>query len=421
MSERNLWQTTCAEAVEAPVLSGESTADLVVVGAGFTGCSAALTAAEAGARVVVIEAETVGHGGSGRNVGLVNAGLWLPPDAVCETLGEAAGARLNSALAGAPDMVFDRIAAHGIACEPARGGTLHCAHSAAGFEDLRERHRQQVARDAPVRLMDGREACDYSGVAGIHGALHDARAGTIQPLAYAKGLARAAQSGGARVFERSRVTGLRPEGTGWRVETDAGAVRAPRLLMATNAYHQPCAGARLPSLTPVHFFQLATAPLGHNQAARLLPGGEGCWDTGKVMSAFRKDAAGRLIFGAMGLPDALGLHRSWARRAFARRFPELADQPFEHFWAGRIAMTGDHLPRIMRMGPGGYAVFGYSGRGIGPGTLFGDAVARALLEDDEAGLPVAPVDDHREWLTWARGPFFETAARLVHAVSARLL
>ena len=379
MRESNLWQASCAETLDAPALGGTVAADLVVVGAGFTGCSAALVAAEAGARVVVIEAETVGHGGSGRNVGLVNAGLWMPPDAVCDTLGDAAGARLNTALAGAPDMVFDRIAAHDIACEPVRGGTLHCAHSPAGFAELRERHRQQAARGAPVRLLDADAARARSGVAGIHGALHDARAGTIQPLAYAKGLARAARDAGARLFERSPVTAITRAGGDWRVQTAAGAATAPRLLMATNAYHQPCDGARMPALTPVHFFQLATAPLGHNRGARILAGGEGCWDTGKVMTAFRKDASGRLIFGAMGRPDALGLHRSWARRAFARRFPAVADQPFEHFWAGRIAMTGDHLPRIMRMGPGGYAVFGYSGRGIGPGTLFGDAVARALL------------------------------------------
>ncbi|MTJ04414.1 MAG: FAD-binding oxidoreductase [Sediminimonas qiaohouensis] len=417
---QNLWQTTCAEPFEAPALAEDIAADLIVIGGGFTGCSAALTAAQSGMSVVLIEAETVGHGGSGRNVGLVNAGLWLPPDAVCDELGQEAGTRLNTALAKGPDTVFDLIEEHGIECEPVRGGTLHCAHAPGGFSELQERHRQQAERGAPVRLLDGEEARSHSGITGIHGALHDARAGTIQPLAYAKGLARAAQEAGARVFENTRAMRIARDADQWRVEAAGGTLTAPRLLVATNAYHQPFEGAELPTLTPVNFFQLATAPLGHNQAARILPGGEGCWDTGKVMSAFRTDRAGRVIFGAMGLPDALGLHEAWARRAFSRRFPDVAEHPFEHFWSGRIAMTSDHLPKIMRIGQGGYAIFGYSGRGIGPGTLFGDAIARALMSGDEGGLPIAPVNSHKERLTWAKGPFFEVAARLIHGVSARL-
>jgi glycine/D-amino acid oxidase-like deaminating enzyme len=419
-ADRNLWQDSAKEAFEADVFTGETSVDLCILGGGFTGCSAALTAAQAGATVLLLEAETVGHGGSGRNVGLVNAGLWLPPQAVCDALGQAQGTRLNTALAAAPQRVYDLIEAHDIACEPVRHGTLHCAHSSTGFKDLEMRFAQQKALGAPVTLLDAAAARLRTGSDKVHGALHDARAGTIQPLAYARGLARAAAQQGARIYERSLVKTIARQGAEWIIFTPQGTIKANKILVATNAYHQPVKGADVPVTTPVHYFQLATAPLGHNIATQVLPGGEGCWDTGTVMTSFRKDEAGRVILGAMGNPDALGLHEAWARRALQRLFPQVGDVPFEHFWSGKIAMTFDHIPKVMRLGDAGYAVFGYSGRGIGPGTVIGAAAAQALLSEDEGHLPLEAVDGYAEAFTGAKGQFYELAARLVHAGAARL-
>lgn len=421
-AERNLWQDSAKEAFEANVFTGEISVDLCILGGGFTGCSAALTAASEGASVILLEAQTIGHGGSGRNVGLVNAGLWLPPRAVCEALGEAQGQRLTTALAAAPGQVFDLIEQYDIACEPVRAGTLHCAHSVNGFKDLQGRFDQQKALGAPVTLLDAAAARARTGSDKVHGALHDARAGTIQPLAYARGLARVAVQNGARLYENSPVTEVRWLNGEWLIKTPQGSVTAYKILIATNAYHQPVKGTDVPATTPVHYFQLATAPLGHNIASQVLPGGEGCWDTGTIMTSFRKDQAGRVILGGMGHPDALGLHESWARRALARLFPQVGEMPFEHFWSGRIAMTSDHIPKVMRLGAdqSGYAVFGYSGRGIGPGTVIGAAAARALLQGDETQLPLDAVDGYSEAFTGAKGQFYELAARLVHASGARL-
>lgn len=416
----NLWQDSCAEAVQAVTLSGDHSADLVVIGGGFTGCAAALEAVQAGARVIVLEAEVVGHGGSGRNVGLVNAGLWLPPDQVEQVMGQKPGARLNAALADGPGQVFDLVERFDIRCEATRAGTLHCAHAPKGMDDLRDRHQQQVARDAPVSLLEAGAARDRLGSDRIHGALHDARAGTVQPMGYVRGLARAAAGLGAVVAEGAPVTAIRRDGTGWQVDFNGGQVRAGALLLATNAYHQPAKGAQLPPLTPVHFFQLATAPLSSNVAGSILPQGEGAWDTGLVMTSYRKDAAGRLILGAMGRPDAVGLHRAWARRAMARLFPQVGDADLTHFWSGRIGMSADKIPKVLRIAPGGLAVFGYSGRGIAPGTVLGRACARALLSGDESGLPLDPVDRHDESWTALRGLYYETGARLVHGLGARL-
>ncbi|SMO51430.1 Glycine/D-amino acid oxidase [Thalassovita litoralis] len=415
---KNLWSDTCAEDFHAAPLSGEISADLVIIGGGFTGCSAALQAAGQGAKVVLLEAETIGYGGSGRNVGLANAGLWLPPDQVMAQMGQQAGIRLNAVLAEGPDRVYRLIERHDIQCEPVRNGTLHCAHSAAGMVDLQDRYQQQAVRKAPVRLLDIKDVLQAIGSKWFHGALRDQRAGTVQPLGYVKGLARAAAEQGAVIHEHSAVTGASHD-RDWTITTTQGTVRAPALLVATNAYSKKFKGLQATPTTPVHFFQLATNPLPDRILADILPNNEGCWDTGLVMTSFRKDQAGRFILGAMGLPDALGIHRSWATRALARLFPQLAGQAFSHFWSGRIGMTTDHIPKIQNLGPNAYGVFGYSGRGISPGTVFGAACATALLSQNETDLPVAPIRGHQERLCTAKGLYYETGARLIHALAMR--
>jgi len=413
----SLWAESTAERVSAQRLRGDDTADLAIIGGGFTGCSAALEASGQGADVALIEAQTIGYGGSGRNVGLVNAGLWLPPDDVCKILGPEAGEHLNRALAEAPGAVFDIINQYDIACEPKRQGTLHLAHAPSAMAQLESRYAQMEARGAPVTLLDENEAQARTGTRQVHGALHDARAGTIQPLAYAQGLARAAQGQGARIYENTPALSAAQHGGQWVIRTASGKLRAKRLLVATNAYHEGIQNLTIPSTSRVNFFQLATEPLGDNIAKDILPGGEGCWDTGLIMSSLRRDNAGRIILGGMG--DDTGVQANWARRKLTKLFPELSAVEVTHAWAGRIAMTFDHLPRILNIGSNGLAVFGYSGRGIAPGTLFGASTARALLSGDHRGLPIAPVDYHRERLTGMKSAIFEAGARLRHMIEGR--
>jgi len=418
-NSNGLWALSAAESFSAEPLGENLTVDLAIVGGGFTGTSAALTAAMAGAKVCVLEANRIGHGGSGRNVGLVNAGLWLPPDVIAAQMGAEAGERLSAILAAAPDLVFERIARHDIACEPVRSGTLHCAHSSSGLRDLQNRHSQLAARGAPVSLLDADETLRRTGTAAFGGALFDPRAGTIQPLAYNRGLARAARSAGAIIHEATPVQRFAHDGEAWTLSTPGGTVRAKALILATNAYHQPTEGVGRPPHLNVQFFQAATAP---GLAGKVLPGGEGLWDTAPVMTSLRTDAAGRIIIGAMGALDhpGAGLHLGWANRKLARLYPELAGTPFESLWFGRIAMTPSHVPEILRLGPRGFAVHGYSGRGIAPGTLFGMHLAEVALGRSEENLPVAAVEPHALTAPKLRSAFFETGATLIHAVSARI-
>ncbi|MFG6511481.1 MULTISPECIES: NAD(P)/FAD-dependent oxidoreductase [unclassified Sulfitobacter] len=424
MSKRgNLWAHTNSEGIESQRLSSNKEADLIVIGAGFTGCSAALEAARSGSSVVVLEAETVSHGGSGRNVGLVNAGLWLPPDDVVAIMGESAGTRLIEALGKGPDTVFSLVKEFGIACEAVQNGTLHLAHAPSGLEELRERYRQGNRFGAPLQLLDRDETIRRTGSNQFHGALLDSRAGTVQPRAYCSGLARAAIGLGAQIYQQSPVTRVERKNGSWCVHANGHTVTAPRLLLATNAYHQLAEGAYAPEYVVVSYSQFATAPLTQAQRSRILPGREGCWDTALVMSSIRTDERGRLIVGGMGNVDgpAASIHANWARRKLRRLYPDLGELPFEHQWQGKIAMTKDHIPKVVEFGPSAYAVFGYSGRGISPGTVIGAAAAKALLDAGPEVLPLPVIKKYSERFKKVMGAYYEFGVSLTHATRPGLL
>lgn len=420
-TKTNLWRESSSVTVAAPPLAEDAAVDLAVIGGGYTGLSAALHAAALGAKVAVFEAESFGHGGSGRNVGLVNAGLWLPPEDVVRQMGEVAGRRLMAALAKGPATVWDIVAREGIDCEATPNGTLHLAHAPAGRADLAERFRQGKAMGWPVELLDRAETVRRTGSSAFHAALFDPRAGTIQPLSYARGLAIAAVAKGARLYEKSAVSHARHDGDCWRLVVNGHAVRAKHLLLATNAYFGGVDLGFRPEIVAVSYFQFATRPMPAPLRDTILAGGEGCWDTAMVMSSFRVDRAGRMILGAIGNLEGPGgaLHAAWARRKLAQVYPQLAGLAFEHGWRGRIAMTSDHIPKIVAFGPDALACFGYSGRGICPGTVFGRDAALALLEGKPDALPVAPVAAHREAFVAAREAYYEAGAALTHAVMAR--
>ena len=413
-----LWRTSARQAFETSPLNRDLDVDLAIVGGGFTGAAAALEAAGRGASVCLLEAEIIGHGGSGRNVGLVNAGLWLPPDTVMAQMGETAGRRLIDVLADGPRRVFSLIEREGIDCEATRNGTLHLAHSAKGLKDIEERRRQGNRDGAPLQLLDAEEAARRTGTSAYHGALLDPRAGTIQPFAYCRGLAQAAQRKGAMIHDRSPVTAIKRLDDMWIVEANGQRVRARSLLVATNAYQLGIEMPFKPEFTAMSYCQFATEPMPDTARRDILPDGEGCWDTALVMSSFRVDHDGRLIVGGVGNSDGPGaaIHHAWARRMLRRLFPAIGDLKFEHAWRGRIAMTADHIPKIVAFGPDAYACFGYSGRGIAPGTVFGTQAAIALLTGTPENLPLAPVEHYSEQFTSVKSAYYEFGASLAHAI-----
>ncbi len=412
----NLWNDTTPGAPETHPLDGELRTDVAIVGAGFTGLSAALHLAQANVRVALLEAESIGHGGSGRNVGLVNAGLWLPPDEIIKRVGARAGERINRILGGAPELVFSLIDDHAINCEALRNGTLHLAHSTAGLKDLDRRLEQLARLGAPVDLLDASKTAELVGSERFFGALHDRRAGTIQPLAYAHGLAHAAHQYGAQLFTQSTVRSLSQRQTVWELNTDRGRVIADAVILATNAYSDSLWPGLSKTFVPVNFFQFASQPLATRILKTVLPQRHGTWDTQTVMRAIRRDKAGRLIVGSIGSLRQINqsMLRDWASKTCRDVFPQLPPLEWQYAWAGRIAFTPDHIPRIHKLGTNLIGCMGYNGRGIGPGTVTGKTLAEAIRGVPEAELPFPTASPKPIPLKRTRRAIYEYGADLVH-------
>lgn len=418
-----LWEQTAPAAPATAKLAGDLDVDVAVIGGGFTGISAALHLAQAGTQVGVIEAAEIGFGGAGRNVGLVNAGMWVMPEVLLRTLPAPYGNRLLSLLGDAPKLVFDIVRDHGILCEAVHAGTLHCAHGQSGFDEITIRARQWQARGADVELLDADRAAALLGTRKYAGALLDRRAGTIQPLAYVRGLATAAQQAGAKLFTQSPVTAIERKGDRWLIRAADGQVTADWVILSTDAYGSGPGDPARREQVPLPYFNFATRPLSVDMRATILPGGQGAWDTQMVMNSFRMDQAGRLVFGSIGALRGSGaaIHRAWAKRALRKLFPGLGSVEFEAEWYGTIGMTADNLPRFHSYGPRMIGFSGYNGRGIAPGTVFGRVLAsyvRGETGEADLPLPVTPVE-----ITPFRLPrqiLYEAGAQAAHLVADRI-
>ncbi|WP_447762130.1 NAD(P)/FAD-dependent oxidoreductase [Sphingopyxis panaciterrae] len=423
MRDHGLWAASAPTAPATSALAADLTADAVIVGGGYTGCSTALHLAELGRSAIILEAGEIGFGGSGRNVGLVNAGLWTMPGDLLAAAGALHGERLLEQLGRAPKLVFDIVARHGIACEAEHRGTLHCAVGRSGLREIGERHRQWSERGADVELLDADAASKLIGSKAYSGALLDRRAGTIQPLAYARGLAAAAIRSGAEIFTRSAATGLYEKGPSWTVATSGGSVTAPWVIVATDAYSSGIWTAIRREQVMLPYFNLATRPLPPDVLKTILPGRRGAWNTSRILSSFRLDAAGRLVFGSVGALRGPGrsIHAHWGERELARLFPQLGTIEFEHAWYGQIGMTDDALPRLHSPAPNIVSISGFNGRGIAPGTSFGRDLARLVAGEIGADELPLPMTAAREAPYHAlRGAFYEAGAALAHLAGSRI-
>ena len=418
-----LWEKTAPPAPTTAVLEEAQSADVVIIGAGYTGLSCALHLAEAGSRVIVLEAKEIGFGGAGRNVGLINAGMWVMPDDLPGELGPVYGERLLELLGNGPSVVMELIERHQIACELERQGTLHCAVGHAGLKEIEARAEQWQRRGAPVEILDATETEGKIGTTAYRGALMDRRAGTLQPLAYVRGLAAAAIGAGATICTMSPVTGYDRTATGWRVTTPSGTVEADWIVVATDAYsHGPFAEVRQEQVH-LPYFNLATAPLGDNLRKSILHERQGCWDTKEILSSFRMDHAGRLVFGSVGALRGTGhaVHTAWARRALRSIFPQLGEVAFESEWYGQIGMTTNALPRFHRFADNIIGFSGYNGRGIAPGTVFGKTIARHILgqiAEDELPLPLT--DPKEPPFRSLKEAWYEAGSQIAHLAGARI-
>lgn len=392
-----LWAATAAPSVPTPALADDLEIDFCVIGAGYAGLSTALHLAEQGAQVVVLEAREPGWGGSGRNGGQVIPGLKYDPDDMIATYGEVKGQKLLHFAATTADKVFDLIARYKMDVPHVREGWIQAAHSDEGLTLAKKRVTQWSKHGVAARLLSKEETADRIGTTSYEGGWLDPRGGAIQPLSYARGLARAAISKGARIHGQSPVTDIAREGDRYRVTTKQGkTVRAKKVIMCTNAY----AGDLVPGLrqtfVDVNSFQVATAPLSDNIRKTILPYGQVSSDTRKLLMYFRLDHSGRLLMGGRGPFREPNSDDDWAHlvRVVTKMFPQVKDVPIEYRWGGRVALTQDFLPHIHEPEPGFIIDIGCLGRGVGLQTAMGEALASYAMTGNADALPfpIRPID-----------------------------
>jgi glycine/D-amino acid oxidase-like deaminating enzyme len=394
----------------APVthsLDGTHRTAAAIVGAGFTGLSAALHLAERGIASLVLEAKEIGWGASGRNFGQVVPYFKHDQDHVLRHFGAETGERLIAAASGAPDLVFGLIARHGIACTPVRNGLVFAAHSRAARESLARRTAFWQRRGAPVEMHDGQDAAAVIGSRFYAACSIDRRGGTINPLAYVRGLAAAALKAGARIATQTPVTALQRIGSEWHLATPSGGVVADSVVLATNAYTERRLWPGLrQSIVPMRSYQLASRPLSQNVRRSILPKYQPLTDTRPLVSGLRMHLDGRLQASADG-PAFYGGGAAFVGKLnhrLASIFPQIDALDWEYRWNGWIAMTLDRYPHLHALAPGLWAGLGYSGRGIALATLMGREIASRIAGTAEQDLALTVTPLKPRWVTRAARP-----------------
>nr|WP_255599925.1 FAD-binding oxidoreductase [Afifella sp. IM 167] len=364
-------------------------ADVVIVGGGFCGLSAALHLAEKGREVVLLEARFPGWGASGRNGGQIVPGFRCDPDEVLEAFGPERGELLVRAAGEAPSLVFSLVERHDIDCDLRRTGWIHAGAGVAGLAKTRQRAAQWQRRGAPIELLDETTFRERTGAEGYAGGYLDRRGGRLNPVAYLQGLVRAAEAAGARIFSETPVQRVSASGRGWEAASANGSVTAPRLLLCTNAYSDRLWPRLRRSIVPVESTVIATAPIPPSLRPTILPEGQPVADTRRLISWFCVDGSGRLVLGGRNYRKLLS-GGTWALDQRLRTiFPSLAEVPITHRWSGKVAITLDHLPHIHEPEPGVLAALGFNGRGVAMSTLLGRTLAARILGEEESGMPLA--------------------------------
>ncbi|MCH9695417.1 MAG: FAD-binding oxidoreductase [Gammaproteobacteria bacterium] len=355
-------------------------ADVCVIGGGFTGLSAALNLAEQGLDVVLLEAERIGFGASGRCGGLIGSGQRQDVLETEEQFGLQRSRELWDFAELAKREIRERIEEHNIPCDLQRG-QLVGIHKKGYLGWAEELSDALAARyDYPFSsALSAEETRSKVDTADFLEGWYDSEALTIHPLNYALGLAQAAAAAGVRIFENSRVTDYsRAEPA--IVSTEKGAVAANFIVLACNGYLEDLEPRVAGKIMPINNFMIATEPLGKQRANDLISGRFGIHDTRFVVNYFRLSEDGRLLFGGgenyrRGFPGDIA---NFVRPYMLQLFPQLKDVAIDYSWGGTLSVTVNRLPHVGRLQPNVYFGQGYSGHGISTASFAGKLIAEAI-------------------------------------------
>ena len=374
------YAATATGVVARPRLEGSERADVCVIGGGYTGLSAALNLAEQGLDVVLLEAERIGFGASGRNGGLVGSGQRKDALEMEEQFGYARSRQFWEFAEAAKAEIRERVAKHDIDCD-LQYGQLEGVHKQS-YVGHAEKYAAALAEryDYPhARALSREETRSMVATDKFLEGLLDTKAMSLHPLNYALGIARAASAAGVRLYENSRVTGYtRSDPT--TVSTAHGQVQVSYIVLACNGYLDKLEPRVAGKIMPINNFMLATEPLGAARAQQLIKDRICVHDTRFVVDYFRMSDDQRLLFGGgenyrSGFPRDIA---AFVRPYMLRLFPQLDDLDIDYAWGGTLSVTVNRLPHLGRLQPNVFFAHGYSGHGIALSNFSGKIIAEAI-------------------------------------------
>jgi glycine/D-amino acid oxidase-like deaminating enzyme len=400
----SLYADSAVPPVPTPALDVDRTVSVAIIGGGFSGLSTALHLAEQGIDAIVVEAQEPGWGASGNNGGQLNPGLKLDPDTIEAAFGADLGRRMIAFAYDTPIFTLDLIRRLGIACEARQNGTLRAAYRETNAAAVEATADQCLQRGMPVSVLDRSAVKEVTGTDRYVRAMLDRRGGDLQPLSYARGLARAAIVAGAAIHGQTPATSLRREGGRWRIETPRAVVRAEKVLIATNGFTDDLWPDLRCTIVPVFSSIAATETLPDDLARQIMPTRSVLYESGHITVYYRVDAANRLLMGGRGPmqwirdPSAV----AYLMRYAIKLWPALRGISWTHGWNSRLAMTADHYPHVHEPGPGALVYLGCNGRGVALATAMGQQLAKRLIEGEtaEIDMPITslrPIRFHALW------------------------
>lgn len=378
------YEDTVGERPEYPPLDGDFSADVVIIGGGFTGLSAAAHLAAAGTSVVLIEAHRFGDGASGRNGGQMGTGQREWAEETEAALGFTRAKGLFDLAEEAKAHLLSFAKTNGIEID-FMPGQLSVAHKPRYVRHYQEHVEIMASRyDYPhITFMDRKETEQRLGSTHYHGGIRDIGTGHIHPLKLVVGTARVAAKAGASLHEGTRATGISSQGGKVRVTTAKGTITASKALIAVNAYNDKLEPITSSHVMPIGSFIGATVPLGDD--CPVLPGYESVDDSRFVVRYFRRSRDGRLLFGGREIyapGDPKDLHGP-IRRQIVEVYPQLKDVELTHSWGGYVGITMPRTPFVREVMPNVISAGGYSGHGVMLSNFVGKLFAETVLGNRE--------------------------------------
>jgi glycine/D-amino acid oxidase-like deaminating enzyme len=355
-------------------------ADICVIGAGYTGLSAGIHISEHAGKVVALEAQEAGFGGSGRNSGHCTPTFHsFGIEQFRRNIGEPFGSRMVQAQCDSARLLFDLIRRYGIDCDAIQSGYVEPAHSRKAHDRQKQKVDEYNALGKETRLLDRAETEALTGSPRYFGGWFHPEGGNLNPLAYCRGLARTLISLGGQLYTSTPAVDIERVGMRWRVRTPQGSVIAERVVCATGAYPGPSVWKGLEkSYSPLGIVGMATQPLPREVLQTVLPKRNNALETRHDPASYRLDRDGRLVTSMM-VEGRRGGDQEYTMELLTKRFqwllPQLPELRWEHYWRGRLDMQPRLFPRLFELAQGVAAVLGYSGRGVATGTAMGRVLA----------------------------------------------